>query len=136
MADRISTEQRSRNMAAVRSRGNITTELALVKIFRKTKITGWRRHQKIFGIRPDFVFSKQRIAVFVHGCFWHGCRWHGEIPVSNRKFWREKINMNKNRDRIVNRELKHTGWKVLRFWEHELKKKPKAITTKIKKVFV
>ena len=136
MADRISTEQRSRNMAAVRSRGNVTTELALVRIFRKEKITGWRRHERIFGIRPDFVFLKQRVAVFVHGCFWHGCRLHGEIPASNRKFWREKINTNKNRDRIVNRKLRRIGWKVLRVWEHEIKKKSEAVTAKIRKVLL
>jgi len=133
MTDKISTEQRSRNMAAVRSHGNITTELALVKIFRKARITGWRRHQKISGICTDFIFLKQRVIVFVHGCFWHGCRWHGEIPKSNQKFWREKISRNRKRDRIVNWKLKHMGWKVLCFWEHEIENNPQAINVKIKK---
>jgi len=133
MTDKISKKQRSRNMAAVRSRGNKTTELALVKIFRKTKITGWRRHEKIFGIRPDFVFLKPRVAVFAHGCFWHGCRWHGQIPMSNRKFWRDKIKLNKNRDRLISRKLRRKGWTVLCFWEHEIKKKPGFITENIKK---
>lgn len=133
MADRITREQRSRNMAAVHSRGNATTELALVKIFRKAKITGWRRYKKVADVRPDFIFLKPQVAVFVHGCFWHGCRWHGEIPASNRKFWREKININKNRDCIVNRKLKHAGWKILRIWEHEIKRKPEVVVVKIKK---
>lgn len=121
MADRITKNQRSRNMAAVRSRGNLTTELALVKILRKSKISGWQRHKKIVGIRPDFVFSKQRVAVFIHGCFWHGCSRHRSIPVSNRLFWVKKINTNKTRDGIINRKLKKLGWKTIKIWEHEIK---------------
>lgn len=134
MADRISREQRSRNMAAVRSSGNVTTELALIKLFRKAGIKGWRRHQRISGIHPDFVFMRQRIVVFVHGCFWHGCRWHGEIPVSNRKFWSNKISKNKIRDRYIVQELKRTGWKVVRIWEHQIEKIPKNVIVKIKKM--
>lgn len=136
MVDRISREQRSRNMAAIRSSGNVTTELALIKLFRKAGIKGWRRHQKIFGIRPDFIFPNQRIAVFVHGCFWHGCRWHGDIPVSNRKFWKNKISGNKKRDRIVSQKLNYAGWRVLCFWEHEVKKKPQAVIAKIIKSLI
>lgn len=133
MVDRISREKRSRNMAAVRSSGNVTTELALIKLFRKAGIKGWRRHQKISGIRPDFVFMKKRIAVFVHGCFWHGCRWHGDIPVSNRKFWNNKISGNKKRDLHITRKLRDIGWKGLRIWEHEIKMNPKIVIAKTKK---
>jgi len=110
--------------------------LALIKIFRKEKITGWNRHKKIVGTRPDFVFLKPKVAVFVHGCFWHGCRWHGEIPSSNRKFWQKKISANKNRDLMVRRELRNTGWKVLYLWEHEFKGDYGAILKKIKKVVI
>ncbi len=133
MTDRISHKQRSRNMAAVRSSGNVTTELALIKLFKKAGIKGWRRHQKISGIHPDFVFTKKQIAVFVHGCFWHGCRWHGDIPVSNRKFWNNKINGNKKRDLYITRKLMDIGWKGLRIWEHEIKMNPKTVITKTKK---
>jgi len=123
-------------MSAVRSRGNASTELALVKIFRKEKINGWNRHKKIVGIRPDFVFLKPRVAVFVHGCFWHGCRWHGEIPVSNRKFWQKKIDANKIRDLAVRKKLKGAGWKVLYLWEHEIKGDCGVILDKIQRVVI
>ena len=123
-------------MSAVRSRGNISTELALVKIFRKEKITGWKRNKKIVGIRPDFVFLKPMVAVFVHGCFWHGCRWHGEIPTSNRKFWQKKINTNKTRDHVARRKLRGAGWKVLYLWEHELKGDYSIVLSKIRKVII
>ena len=134
MTDRISHKHRSRNMAAVRSSGNVTTELALIGIFKKARIRGWRRHRRISGIRPDFVFIRQRIAVFVHGCFWHGCSLHGTIPDSNRKFWDNKISANKERDLRVTRELESVGWKVFRIWEHQIKNNPSKVILKIGKV--
>ena len=106
-------------MSRVRSRGNKDTELALVKLFRRHKITGWRRNQKIFG-KPDFVFPKLRLAVFVDGCFWHGCPKHGTQPKGNAAFWRNKIARNQARDRLVNQTLRRANWRVLRIWEHEL----------------
>lgn len=109
-------------MSNVRSRGNKRTELALVAIFRRHRITGWRRNRSVFG-KPDFVFPKHRIAVFVDGCFWHGCPKHSTIPETNRKFWRGKLNRNKKRDRLVNRTLRAAGWKVIRIWQHDLAKK-------------
>lgn len=131
MADRISRKQRSRNMAAVRSKGNTTTELALIKIFRRYKISGWKRNQRVFG-RPDFIFNKEKIALFIDGCFWHGCRWHGSLPESNRKFWREKIYINKKRDQLVNRKLRNIGWIVFRIWEHEINKDSASFIMKIR----
>ena len=66
-------------MSRIRSRGNEATELALAKLFQRNKITGWRRNQKVFG-KPDFVFYKIKLAIFVDGCFWHGCPKHGTQP--------------------------------------------------------
>ena len=68
----------------------------LAKLLRANRITGWRRHQPVFG-RPDFVFRKARLAVFVDGCFWHGCPKHATIPVQNRAFWRKKLLANQTR---------------------------------------
>jgi DNA mismatch endonuclease (patch repair protein) len=110
---------RSELMSHIRSRGNKKTELALIKIFRAHKITGWRRNQNIFG-KPDFLFPKSKLAVFVDGCFWHGCRKCYCAPKSNRAFWRQKVDRNRKRDVKVNRTLKKLGWGVLRVWEHEL----------------
>lgn len=68
-----------------------------------------------------FVFPKQKLALFVDGCFWHGCPKHANMPKNNRPFWEKKLQGNKVRDQFVNRELRKLGWKVVRVWEHELK---------------
>ena len=106
-------------MSKIKSRGNKLTELEMIRIFRSHKITGWRRRHRLFG-KPDFVFPKSRLAVFVDGEFWHG---HPEekLPDSNRDFWMKKIERNKKRDELVNRFLQEHGWTVLRFWQNELK---------------
>jgi len=120
MADVFSKRKRSEVMSLIRGSGNKGTELALVQIFRAHRITGWRRHQAIFG-KPDFVFAKIRLAVFVDGCFWHYCPQHTKEPKTNVAFWREKLATNKARDRLVNKTLRKAGWRVLRIWEHELR---------------
>lgn len=68
--------------------------------------------------RPDIVFTRARVAVFVDGCFWHRCPEHGELPQSNRAFWAEKLSRNVARDRENDRALEKNGWTVLRFFEH------------------
>jgi DNA mismatch endonuclease (patch repair protein) len=109
-------------MSRVRGRGNRRTELALIFVFRRAGIFGWRRNQPVFG-KPDFVFRSHRLAVFVDGCFWHGCPQHGTKPRNNAAFWRKKLAANQIRDRLVTRTLRQAGWRVLRIWEHELTKK-------------
>jgi DNA mismatch endonuclease (patch repair protein) len=106
-------------MSHVRSSGNKTTELAMIKVFKANGITGWRRKYSIFG-KPDFVFPKQRLAIFVDGCFWHGHPERCRIPASNREYWVNKIERNKKRDKLVTKTLKAGDWGVLRFWEHEV----------------
>lgn len=108
-------------MRAVKSRGNTSTELALIKIFREQGIVGWRRGNRNLSGKPDFIFPKKKIAVFTDGCFWHGCKKCRTIPATNRVFWRKKIVENMNRDKKNNQVLKSAGWNVLRFWEHDLK---------------
>jgi DNA mismatch endonuclease, patch repair protein len=130
MPERLSKKRRSEIMAKVRSRGNATTELRLMRLLRRHKITGWRRHAPIFG-RPDFLFQKTRVALFVDGCFWHGCPRCYSAPQSSRAFWRNKIQSNRRRDLIVNRRLKREGWKVIRIWECRLDR-PSAFLQKIK----
>ena len=125
MADALSKARRSAVMASVRGSGNKSTELALANIFRQRGITGWRRNQKIFG-KPDFVFLKLKLVVFVDGCFWHGCPKHATQPKNNRAFWRRKFSRNKKRDMLVTCELRGQGWRVLRVWEHELCKANEA----------
>jgi DNA mismatch endonuclease (patch repair protein) len=109
-------------MSCIRSRGNKDTELALAKLLRRHRITGWRRNKRVFG-KPDFAFNHARLLLFVDGCFWHGCLKHSKPPRSNRIYWRAKMIRNKARDRFVSRALRARGWRVLRIWEHELARK-------------
>ena len=118
--DLITVAKRSLVMAAIRSRGNKDTELKLVAILRAHGITGWRRHLPLPG-RPDFVFRRARVAVFVDGCFWHGCPQHGRSPGSNAAYWLPKLARNRARDRLNTRELRRRGWRVIRLWEHSLR---------------
>ncbi len=119
-------EKRSQVMAQVRSRGNLSTEEALAKAFRRLGIAGWRRHLPVKignrSVRPDFVFRQARLVVFVHGCFWHGCPRHGTTPSTRRSFWVPKLTANKARDRHVERALRRQGWTVVRIWEHSLRR--------------
>ncbi len=120
MTDVFSKEKRSDVMSKIKGSGNKETEIALVSILRRNKIVGWRRKQKIYG-KPDFVFWKQRVAIFVDGCFWHQCPLHSSIPKQNKEFWQKKLQANINRDKKVNAYLEQRGWIVIRIWEHELK---------------
>nr|BFD63654.1 hypothetical protein BdHM001_23350 [Bdellovibrio sp. HM001] len=118
MADIMTKEQRSRNMAKIRSYDTNPEQIAKLILRR----FGWYlrdgRHE--WG-RPDFINKRRKIVVFVDGCFWHKCRFHFTMPKSNVKFWREKIERNVVRDRQVNFEYRKLGYTVIRIWEHELK---------------
>lgn len=122
MVDVFSPEKRSQVMREIRSHGNKSTEQTLISIFREQHLSGWRRNQSLFG-KPDFVFRKARVCVFVDGCFWHGCPKCYRLPSSNVEYWSAKIERNMARDRLVSRSLRFKGWRVLRIWEHELQKK-------------
>lgn len=113
--------ERSATMRAVKSRGNRSTEGRLLKILRESKITGWRRHRKIIGT-PDFAFPMERVAVFVHGCFWHGCPSHYRAPAENATYWSTKVARNMKRDRATRRALRNNGWSVITLWEHDLRR--------------
>jgi DNA mismatch endonuclease (patch repair protein) len=117
--DRVSKEVRSKNMAAIRSRGNSTTELPLAKLLWTNGMRGYRKHWPVVG-KPDFAWPGRRVAVFVDGCFWHGCHCKC-VPRSNAKFWRDKIESNKRRDRRVAQSLRREGWQVIRVKECALR---------------
>lgn len=113
------SEARARIMSAIRWRGNRTTELAVARLLRRWKLSGWRRHQGLPG-RPDFLWRGHRVALFVDGCFWHGCPRCYKAPKRNAAFWRAKILSNRTRDRRVNCDLRQLGWKVIRVWECQI----------------
>ena len=119
-------------MQAIRAKGNNSTELVMVKLFRENKITGWRRHLPLPG-KPDFTFKKEKVTVFVDGCFWHKCPKCYREPKTNTAFWRNKIETNVKRDRRVSKELRKAGWSVFRIWECQLKK-PKRAVARIQKL--
>ncbi len=119
MTDCFEPEKRSRIMSRIRSTGNYSTEVRFIQMMRRHKIWGWRRRTGLLG-RPDFVFTKRRVAVFIDGDFWHGNPKRFRIPKTNCDYWQEKIVGNRTRDRKVNRELKRLGWRVIRFWESSL----------------
>ena len=150
MPDVFTKAKRSEVMSRIRSRGNKATELTLMRLLRAERITGWRRQVEIriaargtrkdtsprpspqrgeggaFRVRPDFVFPKLRVAVFVDGCFWHVCPRHATKPRNNGAFWRMKLLANQTRDRLVTRTLRKDGWRVLRIWEHDLARRNRA----------
>lgn len=79
----------------------------------------YRLKQRLPG-KPDIVFIRARLVVFVDGCFWHACPLHQTRPKTNAEFWRTKIATNVQRDTRVTAVLQEQGWEVLRFWEHEV----------------
>ncbi|MGH9468958.1 MAG: DNA mismatch endonuclease Vsr [Terriglobia bacterium] len=117
--DWLTAQQRSRNMASIRSKGNTTTEARFAHLLRKARISGWRRHQTLPG-KPDFAFRSERLAVFIDGCFWHGCPRCYRLPEDHRAYWKTKYIANRRRDRRNARQLRALGWRVVRIWEHIL----------------
>lgn len=134
MTDTVSKTERSRIMRQVKGRGNASTELKIVRLFREHKITGWRRHLPLTG-KPDFAFPKARVAVFIDGCFWHGCPAHLRMPSTNVDYWQRKVARNMERDKRVTAELESKGWRVLRVWEHEIKE-PESMLRSIMRVII
>ena len=112
---------RSRNMRANR-RADTKPELALRS---ELHARGWRFRKDLrmqvsgVWVRPDVVFTRRRVAVFVDGCFWHVCPEHGRDPKTNEWYWAPKLRRNLERDQIANKALSGGGWCVVRVWEHE-----------------
>lgn len=127
--DVLTPTQRSFNMSRILSK-NTSPEIILRKLLTAEGIKGYRLHYKILG-KPDIVFPKKKIAIFIDGCFWHKCKKDFIAPKTNKKFWFPKIENNIARDKQVNRALKKTGWTILRIWEHELKEISQKFLTKI-----
>jgi DNA mismatch endonuclease (patch repair protein) len=127
---------RGQLMARVRSRGNETTEKRLVFLLRRSRLSGWRRHRPIPG-RPDFVWGKAKVAVFVDGCFWHGHACGKNLnPKTNAEAWSDKIARNRARDRKNTKELRHRGWIVIRIWECQLASNPSECVYRIRRALL
>jgi len=101
-------------------------ELVFAKTLRKYRVKGYRRRYALLG-KPDFTFPKKKVAVFLDGCFWHKCPKCYRKPATNADFWKKKIANNMARDSKVNSALRKKGWKVKRFWGHQIKKTPERV---------
>jgi DNA mismatch endonuclease (patch repair protein) len=124
-------ETRSFNMSRIRSR-DTKPEIRLRRYLWACRLRGYRLHSKLPG-KPDIVFSRKKLAVFIDGCFWHGCPecGDGRAPASNTGYWSAKRAGNRARDERRTRELQQMGWTVLRLWEHEVFKKTEECVLRI-----
>ena len=121
MADTVSKEVRSRNMAAIKS--NDTTPEVAVRKYLFSQGFRYRKNVKGMPGKPDIVLRKYNTCIFVNGCFWHkheGCKYF-VWPKSNTEFWKEKIESNIERDKRNYIKLEEDGWKVVVVWECEIK---------------
>lgn len=107
-------------MVSNRGRGT-SLEVKLRSALHRRGLRFWKNRRPVPGLRcnADVVFPRQKVAVFVNGCFWHGCPQHATWPVTNEEFWRRKIEGNRERDQLQARELAAAGWTVVRLWEHQ-----------------
>ena len=129
MTDVLTPEQRRKNMSRIRGK-NTSPEMKLRKMLWESGLRGYRVHYKLLG-KPDIVFTRKKVVVFVDGCFWHKCPVCFRPPETNAEFWNEKLQKNVERDLKVTKELEDLGWTVLRFWEHEVKKTPEDVVARI-----
>jgi DNA mismatch endonuclease (patch repair protein) len=122
MSDMFDKETRRRIMRAVRTTATEPEERLAVAL-RALGLRFRRNDARVFG-RPDIVFPKARLAVFVDGDFWHGRAWFedGAAPSTNVDFWIGKFERNRRRDRTVERELRRRGWSVLRLWSSDVRR--------------
>lgn len=110
----------SRSEQMARIRGRDTSPERRIRSALWERGLRYRLHTRTPVGRPDIVFPRQRVAVFIDGCFWHGCPQHYVRPRSRERFWAGKLASNVERDRRQTLELESLGWRVVRLWEHEV----------------
>lgn len=114
------------NIRSVNTKMELSVRSALHK-----KGYRFRKNVKRLIGKPDIVFSKYKVAIFLDSCFWHCCPYHSNIPSTNKSYWIPKLQRNKERAKEVNKKLRMNDWIVLRFWEHQVNKNIKAVIDKI-----
>jgi len=123
------TEQRSRIMSSIRSR-NTQPEMIVRQMLKDNRIRGYKLQYKVYG-NPDIALPKERVAIFVDGCFWHGCKSCYRKPVHNSDYWAAKHLRNQLRDLTVNRNLRAMGYKVMRIKEHDVTKHKERVLRRL-----
>lgn len=103
-------------------RGDTAAEVALRSALFRSGLRFRKNFRPVKALRiaADVAFRRERVCVFVDGCFWHGCPIHFAAPKSNTPWWIEKISDNRVRDRRQIAQLRACGWRVIRIWEHQL----------------
>jgi DNA mismatch endonuclease (patch repair protein) len=127
--DDLSKEARRKNMQNIRSK-NTVPELLVINELKRRKIYFAKHVNKIFG-KPDIVFRRKKIIVFIDSDFWHCNPKKFIMPITNKMYWERKIQGNIERDKLVTKTLKKEGWKILRFWESNIKKNVIKVVDKI-----
>lgn len=121
MADNLTPVDRHKAMRAVKGKGT-SLEMRLFSMLAGMHLKGWRKNVLGLAGKPDVVFEKERLTIFIDGCFWHGCpQCHKKLPQTNREYWSRKINRNIALAKSTNRQLRKEGWFVIRIWEHEIR---------------
>jgi DNA mismatch endonuclease (patch repair protein) len=103
--------------------GAASTEQSFRMKLVRARLTGWHTNSIVELTRPDIYFARKRIAIFLDGCFWHACPKCGHFPKTRRAFWKEKFRRNRLRDRRDVRRLTKNGVKVVRIWEHNVRRR-------------
>lgn len=129
--DNLTKAQRKKNMQNIRS-SRTAPEILIEQALRRRNIYFAKNVKAIIG-KPDIVFRRKKVAVFIDSDFWHANPKRFIMPQSNKRYWREKIRRNKERDSQVNKKLKKSGWKVIRIWEYEVKRNTDKCIKKILK---
>jgi len=120
MSDNLSPEDRRKTMRAVKGKGT-RLEKRLWAMLAGMGLKGWKKNAGTITGKPDVVFTSQRVAVFIDGCFWHGCpHCQRKLPITNREYWERKIKRNVELAQMHNEQLLQDGWTVVRIWEHEM----------------
>jgi DNA mismatch endonuclease, patch repair protein len=132
MTDVLTEKQRAYNMSKIRGK-NTKPEMKLRKLLWSAGVRGYRIHYDLPG-KPDIVYVKKRVAIFIDGCFWHKCPICFQEPNTRKDFWMKKIQSNIDRDKKMNEQLRKNGWTVIRIWEHEIKKEPEIAFSRIIKL--
>lgn len=117
MVDIMSREERSKRMSLIK--GKWTKQEKWMHDYLKGHKIKHKMHPRMEG-SPDIIFPQRKIALMLHGCFWHGCKKCYRAPSSNKKFWENKLEHNRNKDNLDAKKLKQTKWKVVTIWEHEI----------------
>ncbi len=106
-------------------------ELKLAKLLRRKLLMS-----RLPG-RPDFVYPKAKLVIFVQGCWWHSCRvCKIPLPRTHRYYWRKKLEGNRERDKLNFAKLESEGWEAVEVWEHELKRDSTAVASKVKRMAI